>query len=115
VGIGGRYYLVHRVIWLWVYGVWPSHTVDHIDCNRLNNRVANLRDIPQVENAQNRRRADSDSVHSKYLGVTREGGRWKAQISNNGKSIYIGRFDSEVDAHEAFLAQKRLLHKGCTI
>jgi len=45
-------YLAHRIIWLLVYGAWPDQ-IDHIDHNRLNNRLVNLRNVTTAENAKN--------------------------------------------------------------
>lgn len=50
--INGRSFSAHRVIWALTYGYWPE-TIDHIDGNRMNNCIDNLRDVLEVENAQN--------------------------------------------------------------
>lgn len=42
IQVDGRFYQAHRLAWLCVYGVWPS-AIDHIDGNRANNAIANLR------------------------------------------------------------------------
>lgn len=46
----GYKYLIHRIIWLLNYGVWPTHQIDHIDGNKKNNRLENLRDVTELEN-----------------------------------------------------------------
>ena len=62
VKIKGRMYLVHRLAWKLAYGVWPSNDIDHIDGNRLNNRLSNLRDVTRSINVRNsRRRVDNSS------------------------------------------------------
>jgi hypothetical protein len=62
VKIKGRMYLVHRLIWKLTYGVWPSYEIDHIDGDRLNNKLSNLRDVPKAMNQRNSRlRADNFS------------------------------------------------------
>lgn len=53
VGLLGKTYLAHRLAWFYVYGVWPENHVDHIDRNRSNNRIVNLRDVTPAENMAN--------------------------------------------------------------
>jgi hypothetical protein len=54
VGIRGRYYSEHRLAWFYVHGVWPTHTIDHINRVRTDNRIANLRDVTMRENNLNK-------------------------------------------------------------
>jgi len=62
-------YRAARLAWLYVYGVWPEHDVDHIDGDNANNRISNLRDIPHQLNIQNQRRAHKGSKTG-LLGVS---------------------------------------------
>jgi hypothetical protein len=113
IGIEYGLYLAHRLAWLYVYGEWPKHNLDHINGNRLDNRIANLRDVPQVVNAQNRRRALG---RSGLIGAfTAKAGRWRSQIRINGSQVPLGFFDTAEEAHQAYLTAKRRLHEGCTI
>ena len=62
VKIAGQMYLVHRLIWRLTHGVWPTNEIDHIDGDRLNNRLTNLRDVPKTLNQRNNcRRLDNSS------------------------------------------------------
>jgi len=73
----------------------PGWTVDHIDGNGLNNRRSNLRVCTQKQNCANRRpRAGS----SQFVGVTRVGRKWMAQIGWHGRCLYLGLYDDEVEA-----------------
>ena len=47
-------YMLHRVIWLWVYGEFPPHDIDHINGDRADNRLVNLRAVTRQENMKNR-------------------------------------------------------------
>ena len=92
----------------------PAVRVDHIDGNRANNAIANLRDVTRSVNHQNLRRARSDSAHG-FLGVSPFFGKWKARITVNRVFQHLGVFDTPEEAHAAYLEAKRRLHVGCTI
>ena len=72
--------------------------VDHIDNNKLNNNVNNLRLITNRENSM-QEHIDSSS---KYTGVYKQGGRWCASILSDGDRIHLGVFDKELLAHKAY-------------
>ena len=78
--------------------------VDHINFDRLDNKLSNIRLITQRENA-NRKHIESTS---EYIGVSWDKSRvkWTARIWDNDKQKYLGRFTNEYDAHLAY--QKEL-------
>lgn len=115
ITINGRPLPVHRLVWLYCYGLWPSGEIDHIDGNRLNNRIDNLRDVTKSVNQQNQRAARRDNKSAGLLGVTRRGNSFQAQIKIDGKRLYLGMHLTAELAHNAYLAAKRELHPGCTI
>lgn len=110
-------YPAHRLAWAFVHGVWPSANIDHINGNRTDNRISNLRDVPQTMNSQNQRRPHKDKTSCQLIGATwdKMWKNWKAQVRLNGKTIYLGRFATAEEAHAAYLEGKRRLHPGCTI
>lgn len=55
IEIGGTPYYAHRLAWLYTHGVWPEADLDHINRNRDDNRIENLRDVSRSENNRNRR------------------------------------------------------------
>lgn len=107
-------YRANRLAWLYMHGSWPEFEVDHIDGDRANNRIVNLRDATRAINSQNQRRAQS---HNKcgVLGVSAKRNRWEARITYGGIKRYIGTFETQELAHEAYLEAKRRFHPGCTI
>lgn len=107
-------YNAHRVAWFYVHGEWPENDIDHINGNRGDNRIDNLRSVTRSVNLQNLRGPRKIGT-SGYLGVTQKGSRFLAQIGANGKHYGLGRFDTAEQAHQAYLAAKRKLHAGCTI
>lgn len=112
--IGGREYGAHRLAWLHAYGKWPDQVIDHINGNRSDNRLENLRDVTCSANQQNRRAACSSNKTSGLIGVTKSKGRskYRAEIQVNGRSIHLGVYDTKQDAHEAYLKAKKDLHSG---
>lgn len=104
-------YLAHRLAWLYMTGEWPENDVDHKDGDRKNNRFDNLRDVPRALNVQNLRRPRKDNKAG-FLGVSREGHGWKAQIQVDKKKKYIGQFSTPELAHAAYVKAKREMHPG---
>lgn len=112
--IDGSDYLLHRLAWFYIHGEWPRFNIDHINGVTADNRLCNLRDVPQNVNVQNQRRP-SVSNTSGFLGVGREGKRFSAKIKVNRVVRYLGAFDTPEEAYAAYVAAKRVLHVGCTL
>lgn len=108
--------LAHRLAWLYVHGEWPTQKIDHINGDKHDNRIANLRLATDRVNAQNVRKPQANNT-SGFLGVTfcRWTNRWLAQIQTGGKHHNLGRFDTPELAHAAYLQAKRRLHEGSTL
>lgn len=116
IRINGRSYKAHRLAWLHVYGFWPSGDVDHINGNRSDNRLQNLRDVTRKVNLENQSRA-ANNRSTGILGVyyDRHSKRFYSRISMHNRSIYLGTFATAAEAQAAYLAAKRRMHVGCTI
>lgn len=104
-----KVYKVHRVIWALVNGYWPTECIDHIDGNRLNNSLANLREASKLEN--NRNRLNNSNNTSGFKGVTYNYSRKKfiAQVHNKGNTIYLGGFTNAEEASKAYQAASKAL------
>lgn len=84
--------LAHRVAWVLAHGEWPQHDIDHINHNRTDNRLANLRCVSRAENARNVSiRKDSGS---KRIGVNwdKRINKWCAVGTRNGRTTHLGSF-----------------------
>jgi hypothetical protein len=101
VCIDWKRYLIHRLAWFWTHGVWP-HEIDHINRDRLDNRIANLREAERSQNNLNTktRRDNSSGVR----GVTwhAQNKKWRAVYHKNGKQISLGLFDDIEEAAKAY-------------
>lgn len=115
ITVDGCVMLAHRLAFLYMTGEWPSSEVDHINGDGLDNRMANLRDVPHATNAQNIRTAKSGRKYAGALGVEKRGERWRAVIWHRGKNRSLGTYGTSDEAHAAYLSAKRALHAGCTI
>ena len=111
VGLDGRIHRAHRLAWLYVYGVLPATMLDHLDGNRSNNAISNLREIDVARNAQNTHKAHRDSL-SGFLGVEthRQTKGFVARICVGGKRKYLGLFPTPEEAHAVYLAAKKDAH-----
>lgn len=85
--------------------------VDHINNNRLDNRLSNLRSVSAVINAHNKKK--KEGCVSKYFGVTKNKntGKWVAQISENGKQKNCGTYENEIDAAKAYNKEATRIYK----
>ena len=101
IKIDGRPYYAHRLAWFYMYGVWPAKIIDHINGNKQDNRIANLRNASMSQNKSNGETYANNT--SGYKGVVKCGKRWKAQITHNNKVIYLGLHDTKEEAHQAYL------------
>lgn len=85
--------------------IMDDNNIDHRDCNGLNNTRTNLRKATASQNMMNTRKQKGTA--SKFKGVHRQSGRWKAQIYEDGKNTFLGLFNAEVDAAHAYDAAAR--------
>ena len=114
IGIGWRNYRASRLAWFYAYGTWPVNHMDHMNGNRADDRIENLRDVSRAENMENIRVAYKRNKTG-YLGVSKHRSKFRAHIKARGMMIRIGLYDTAEEAHAAYLRVKRKLHKGCTI
>jgi hypothetical protein len=113
IRINGMQFKAHRLAWLHFHGLWPEQQIDHLNGNRADNRIANLRDVSRSMNLQNQTRPQKSNT-SGFLGVSWKKGknRWQALIMVNGRNQHIGYFNTAEAAHAAYLAAKLQLHPG---
>lgn len=103
ITIDGVNYLEHRVIWAMVHGGIPGGLeIDHINRDRYDNRLENLRLVSRRENVLNSGVAGSDCL--KYPGVTRSNtpGKWVAGLHINSNRVNIGTYTTEEKAYNAY-------------
>lgn len=99
--MGPKHYLAHRIAWLWVTGELPESQVDHINCDRTDNRWANLRCATQKQNSANQKLRSTNTSGVKGVSWAAGKKKWQASITVDGKTIALGRFDTLAEAAEA--------------
>jgi hypothetical protein len=110
----GKRYAAHRLAWFYVTGEWPAGQIDHRNLVTSDNAFANLRDVSGVVNKQNMRDAQSNSKTG-VLGVSPRGSRFIAVIQVARKQKYLGLFETQELASQAYQAAKRQFHVGASL
>lgn len=98
VGIDGEKIIEHRLAWFYVYGVWPSADLDHINRVRNDNRIANLREATRAVNCQNQPLRRSNKSGRTGVYYHKVSGKWAAVINVDKRQIHLGVYDTVEEA-----------------
>ncbi len=110
ISIDGSAYKAHRLAWLYVYGKWPDHQIDHIDGNKLNNSIANLRDVPQSTNMLNiSKPGSSNSTGYRGVRLDRKSGSFAFDVKVGGRCATRVGFGNAAAAHQGYLLMKEIM------
>lgn len=98
IGIRKKDYYGHRLAWFYVHGVWPADEIDHINGNKDDNRICNLREATHQQN--NRNKAVKKNTFSGVPGVSiyRPTGQWRARIFIDGREKSLGYYRTKDEA-----------------
>lgn len=96
-------FLAHRVAWLIVHGVWPENEIDHINGDRADNSMSNLRHVTRKKNARNLKLRCDNSTGLSGLSVTSYGA-WRVRINTNHVGCYPTRNEA-IDARAKYLSE----------
>jgi len=110
ITIDGRHYRAHRLAWFYVYGRFPNREIDHINRDRSDNRISNLRDVGRLKNIINSNVCVRNKTGVKGVHFFKKTGTWRAQIKiHNGKNASLGYYHSFDDAVCARLAAEQCI------
>lgn len=104
INISDFRYRAHRLAWLYVYGEFPKGQIDHINGNRIDNRICNLRDVSRNENAKNKSMYKNNTSGVSGISWDKINSKWSVYI----KDLHIGSYKCKLDAvAEVIRARKK--------
>lgn len=108
IALKKKRYAAHRLAWFMTFGEWPKKHIDHINGDKTDNRITNIREANASENGQNRKPNKNNKTGIK--GVTRHNKKFRAEINHQGENFYLGVFDNPEDAAKAYAKAAKKLH-----
>ncbi len=100
ISFKGKDYTGHKIAWVYFYGELPISDIDHINLNRDDNRIENLRLATKSENEHNKKKLCTNK--SGFKGVSRYKNKWRAQARLNGLNIHLGYFSDLMQAAKCY-------------
>lgn len=112
VGLGNKQYKAHRIAWLLNFGEWPNQAIDHIDGDKTNNRISNLRLANPSENMFNHKVSRANKSGVKGVCWNKRAKKWKASLRiGRGERLHIGYFN-EISVASIALNKEREKYHG---
>ncbi len=90
----------HRLAWLYVYGYFPKE-LDHINGNRSDNRIENLREVDRKQNCENQKLRSTNKTGFRGVYWNKLEQKYKAQVGHNRELHHLGTFDNLKEAVQA--------------
>lgn len=108
-------YLNHRLIWLWVYGYMPENCIDHINRNRLDNSIGNLREVSDSCNMRNANSRSDNTSGVRGVCYDSKKKKWYARVTCPvSRNIFLGYTEDFVEAVALRLSGEQWLNwAGC--
>jgi hypothetical protein len=107
VKINGRGYKRAHIVFAVTHGYWPKEQVDHINCNSLDDRASNLREVTVLQNAWNRKKVKRTLPLP--MGVRQSRGRFAARITHNKRQIPLGGYATPEEASAVYQRKRKEL------
>ena len=102
IRVNGKKYLTHRLAWYLMHGKFPKYFIDHKNGNTTDNRLSNLREATPQQNSQN--------CKGRGTSFNKKARKWESRISVNRKDLFLGYFDTEEEARQAYVKGKKKYH-----
>ena len=110
INICGRREWEHRLVWLYIYGVFPDFDIDHINGNKSDNRLCNLRAASRSENNCNSVIRSDSTTKYRNVHLFKRTGKYQVQVRFNGKRYNGGYYDTAEQANIIAIAMRKQLH-----
>lgn len=100
----------HRLVWVYVSGKYPKMKLDHINGDKTDNRIQNLREVNDIQNSINRKTHSNNTSGHKGIKYDKRRNHWVANIGMCGKMRYLGSFPSKEQAVSAYICAAENIH-----
>jgi hypothetical protein len=109
--INNKKYYLHRLAWLYVYGCMPNKEIDHINNNRSDNRICNLREVSRNQNSANTKLSKNNKSKHKNISLHLKTNLWRVVMTKNKKCI-VNKYFKELNDAICFANKMREIHFG---
>lgn len=106
IGVNGKRYRAHRLAWLYTYGEMPKSTIDHINHNKLDNRIKNLREVTNAQNHKNMGMQKNNKTGFRGVSYAKDRGKFVARIKDGDIYRCLGYFNCATAAAIAYAKAK---------
>ena len=111
IEINNKAYKAHRLAWLYVYGEMPKKLIDHVDGNRSNNKISNLREATYQENSENYKTPKTNKSGVKNVSWYKSLNKWVVSISIRKTKKTVGYYD-DLELAELVAIEARNKYRG---
>jgi len=94
-------FVAHRLAWVLTYGRWPQDQIDHINGDRSDNRLINLREATQSQNNANSKLREDNPCQAKGVSFFKQTQKYRAYVTVDGKQHHLGYFPTLEEAIQA--------------
>lgn len=109
INIGGKAYFAHRLAWIMTYGYEPEE-IDHINGNKDDNRLCNLRECSRMQNVRNVGLRKDNTSGYKGVSFYYPNGKWMSCIAIHGKTMNLGYYVTKEQAFSAYCLAAYMFH-----
>lgn len=103
-------YAAHRLAWLYVFGFFPAFELDHINQNKTDNRIGNLREASRAQNQANISHYRTNTTGARGVTWHKSAKAYQAGIKKHGRSFHLGLFKTVAEASEAYIRASKEIH-----